>query len=212
MYIIYCLTFPNEKKYIGQTKRPIQKRCQPSLYQNNKEMYKDILYYNWENVKIEILEDKISSREEAIEKEAFYISLFDSTNKEKGYNKSIRDSYGRINQKEVKKLWEEGFQIQQIAEETNSTKGSISKVLSHLGISTSQKLVHGHLKEMKKIGQYNLEGKLIKVYSSLTKASFENGFELASISRCCNNKQKTAYNFIWKYISNEEYTSFLLDK
>ena len=65
---------------------------------------------------------------------------------------------------------------------------------------------------MKKIGQYNLEGKLIKVYSSLTKASFENGFELASISRCCNNKQKTAYDFIWKYISNEEYTSFLLDK
>lgn len=207
MYTIYCLTFPNGKKYVGQTSRSIQKRCQPSLYQDNEEMYKDILYYGWKNVKIEILENEIFSREKAIEKESFYISSFDSTNKERGYNKSIRDSYGRINQEEVRKLWEEGFQIQQIADKMNSTRVGISKILSRLGIPASQRLSHGHLKEMKKIGQYNSEGKLMKVYPSLAKASSENGYDSASISRCCNNKQKTSYGFIWKYIPNEEYTN-----
>ena len=53
----------------------------------------------------------------------------------------------------------------------------------------------------RKIGQYDLTGKLIRKYSSIKKAAIRNGYDSSCLSRTCKGKQKTAYGYIWKYIN-----------
>lgn len=52
----------------------------------------------------------------------------------------------------------------------------------------------------KEVGQYDLENKLINVYESIAEASRKTGINNRSISLVCNNKRKTAGNFIWKFL------------
>ena len=49
----------------------------------------------------------------------------------------------------------------------------------------------------RKIGQYNLDGNLIKVYNSIIQA--EKSLGIQTIKKVLYNKQKTAGGFIWKY-------------
>ena len=56
------------------------------------------------------------------------------------------------------------------------------------------------LKSGKKIAQLDLNGNIIKVYSSSRQASLELGISQGNISLCCNGKRRTANGFKWKYI------------
>lgn len=51
----------------------------------------------------------------------------------------------------------------------------------------------------KPVLQYTKTGEFIKEYSSSHEASRETGVNQGNISACCNGKQKSANNFIWKY-------------
>lgn len=51
-----------------------------------------------------------------------------------------------------------------------------------------------------KIGQYSLNGELIKIYNSSHQAK-EDGFSGGHIVECCNGKRKKYRDFIWKYLS-----------
>lgn len=51
----------------------------------------------------------------------------------------------------------------------------------------------------KKVLQYDLQGNLINSYNSTREASRITNYNNGNINNCCNNKQKTAYGFIWKY-------------
>ena len=53
-------------------------------------------------------------------------------------------------------------------------------------------------KHSKKVYQYDMQGNLIKEWSSASEAS-RNGFDNANISKCCSGKHKTHQNFIWSY-------------
>lgn len=56
-------------------------------------------------------------------------------------------------------------------------------------------------KHKKVVNQYDKDGNFIKSYNSLTEASkYVNGY-ITGISAVCNNKQKTAYGYVWKYTS-----------
>lgn len=50
------------------------------------------------------------------------------------------------------------------------------------------------------VGQYDLEGNLIKIWSSMLKVQKELGYKSAQISKCCNGKIKTSYGFVWKIL------------
>ena len=52
----------------------------------------------------------------------------------------------------------------------------------------------------KPIGQYKLDGQLIKVWPSTAIAERETGFNQGSIWGVANGRYKQAYGFIWKYI------------
>ena len=72
----------------------------------------------------------------------------------------------------------------------NNTYGSVKKRQS----DTLMK------KSAKKIEQYSLDGKLVKIWDSQHLIKID-GIEINKgyILRCCKGKNKTAYNFIWKF-------------
>lgn len=85
MYIVYKHTNKlNNKIYIGITKNTLKKRWQGG-YGNNPHFSKAIQMYGRDNFASEVLEDGLT-KEQAEEKERYYIALYDSTNPNKGYN------------------------------------------------------------------------------------------------------------------------------
>lgn len=64
---------------------------------------------------------------------------------------------------------------------------------------TSDKLTNGPLS--KQVGQYSLDGKLIRIWPSMIEAH-RNGFNVGHICSCCKGKRKSHGGFIWQYIEN----------
>lgn len=93
MYSIYKHTTPDGKVYIGQTKNNPNYRWNSGKgYSKRKSFYDAILLYGWDNIQHEVLE-VVATKQQAIEKERYYIKEFNSGNPEYGYNvanKSIR--------------------------------------------------------------------------------------------------------------------------
>ena len=52
----------------------------------------------------------------------------------------------------------------------------------------------------KPVGQYTLDGKLIKIWQSTIEVERRLGFAQGNISKVAQGKQKTAYGYVWKYI------------
>ena len=46
--------------------------------------------------------------------------------------------------------------------------------------------------------QYSKDGRLIKIFPSLTVAAIETGVDISSISACCKKKYRTAGGYIWR--------------
>ena len=86
---VYKHTSPSGKVYIGITSMKPEERWHGGYgYKNNKYFYRAIKKYGWENFTHEILFEELT-REEACQKEVELIALYDSTNPNKGYNRSI---------------------------------------------------------------------------------------------------------------------------
>lgn len=56
----------------------------------------------------------------------------------------------------------------------------------------------------KRVNQYSLDMKLIKVWDSMYQVCKEYGYSESQIIRCCTFKSKTAYSFVWRF--TDEYT------
>ena len=54
-------------------------------------------------------------------------------------------------------------------------------------------------KTSKTVLQYTLDGKFVKKWKSVIDVQRNLGYYSSSISECCLGKQKSAYNFVWKY-------------
>ena len=88
-YSVYMLIFPDQKKYVGRTGRPFEKRWDNGYgFQHEKELYAAIRECGWENViKLRCLEDV--PEESAIAFEEFLIRVNHTTDPSRGYNKSV---------------------------------------------------------------------------------------------------------------------------
>lgn len=90
-YYVYCHVFPNNKKYIGITRQPPEKRwLNGNGYQekNQKIMYRAIQKYGWKNIRHYILHSGLSEQQ-AKELERYYITkIFHSNETAYGYNQT----------------------------------------------------------------------------------------------------------------------------
>lgn len=129
-YTVYKHTCPNGKVYIGIT-------CQkPHRRWNNGNGYKDQIFYRaiqkygWNNIKHEILYTNFTL-EEANLMEQFLITLYDSTNPEKGYNTTLGGdgSLGRLDSEETKRKKSENHARHMLGKHhTEETKQLISEL------------------------------------------------------------------------------------
>lgn len=63
-YKVYMLTFPDGKKYVGQTRFDVTKRWRGGLgYKDNREMFDAIVWYGWKNIEKEVVADGLSQRQ-----------------------------------------------------------------------------------------------------------------------------------------------------
>lgn len=105
-YIVYKYTSPSGKVYIGQTNQGLYKRYRCGQgYKHSTYFYNAILKYGIENFQSEILKDNLSL-EEANYWEIYFISQYDATNREKGYNISPGGNNHKISEEGRQRLSE----------------------------------------------------------------------------------------------------------
>ena len=85
-YYVYKHTTPSNKVYIGITRQNPSRRWRNGHgYKESVLFFNAILKYGWINIKHEILEEGLT-QEQACFKEKYYINLFQSNDKQYGYN------------------------------------------------------------------------------------------------------------------------------
>ncbi len=87
MYYVYIHTSPNGKIYIGKAKDLMNRWNNGEGYNYNKNFYKDIQAFGWNNIKHEII-GEFADREEALRLESVLIALMKSENPDYGYNQT----------------------------------------------------------------------------------------------------------------------------
>lgn len=86
IYSVYLFTFPNGKKYCGQTSQEVERRwAHGQGYKKCPLVYKAILKYGWDNIKKEIIYTT-HSQEDAYNKEKNTITQLNLLNPDCGYN------------------------------------------------------------------------------------------------------------------------------
>ena len=89
MYTVYMHTDPDNKRYVGATKRSAPERwCYGSGYATNPGFSAAIKKHGWNNIKHEIL-STCEARKEAIALEKYYVALYKTNDKRFGYNRTL---------------------------------------------------------------------------------------------------------------------------
>ncbi len=223
VYFIYKYTFSNGKVYIGQTYKKSGRYGNPKKYSGTLVGNAMKRYPDFEK---EIIE--YCSKETVDEREKYYISYYDSTNRNKGYN---RDTGGNL-----KKEFSEDFknelsrihtdlQVTEILQydkegnlirEWSSIKdASITLNIDRTAISKAlhgiRKTAGGYLWRTKKvyspynsrpISQYDLNGNHIRDWDNANQAERE--LKIKTILNALNGRRKTAGGFQWKYCDSQK--------
>lgn len=197
---VYCYTGKNNKKYVGITSRSITERAQANgqayINEDNSKFGMAIKKYGFDFFTVEILEDNLTL-EEAREKEKYYIALYNSYYN--GYNNTFGGE-GRIktDRELVQTLWNKGYSIKEIEEQTGYGHKAIGWALDEIGIDGTTRIKRQagrYLTYM--IYQYDKEGKFIQSYNSIIEAEHITGIANENISACLNGKRQSAGGFQW---------------
>lgn len=231
-YKIYCYTSPSNKKYIGQTNKPLQYRANHGEgYIGCPAFYKAIKKYGWswfEN-HVEILATNLD-KQEADRLEKYYIKQFDSI--KHGYN---IQSGGEFSPAEILSIPIVGINCQtkeivffnSAVEAAKKIHGSNKNITGCLKNRNNGKTSHGYVwvyktewdimddiqrQKLFDIMPYDhsIRKKKVlcvetqEVYNSLKEAAEQYGTYSSGISKCCKGTQKTAGGVHWQYIESED--------
>lgn len=175
LFTVYMHIFPNNKKYIGITKRKPRERWRYGHgYRNQQLIWNAIKKYGWDNIKHKIIKAQLTLAE-ANKLEQELINKYKTTDVLYGYN--IREG-GK-----VAAGWHHSEKTKQLLRKKNKgkNKGIKAGPIPYIPRSTYY--------------QYNLQGKLIAKYIGLKDASKKSGISEGMIvdnannhSRVCSNK------------------------
>lgn len=213
MAYIYCITnLINKKQYIGKTTTSITKRfkehCQDYIRRKNEHrpLYAAMRKYGIENFIVEQLiecePDELSSYEQ------MYIDKLNTY--KQGYN-ATKGGDGKLlfDYKEIVNLYAQVQNIVQVARTLHCCYDTVFKVIHSYNIEIHAPY-SGNCQKPKKVYQFlpNVEQPIQK-FNSIAEAAqwvVNNGYAKTynggvrqKISLCCQNKQKTAYTYKWKF-------------
>jgi hypothetical protein len=175
-YTVYKHVCPNGKVYIGVTMQKTYKRWRGGMgYYDNPHFFRAIVKYGWDNIKHEILYEGLSE-EDAFRIEKQLVAEYKSNNFAYGYNRSMGGRYSN---------------------EGCHTKREVHRV---------KKMPKGDKAyQAKQIAQFNLKGKLIRIWGSgVTIAKHLHIKSASLISNSCKFRQITAYGYIWLYADEKD--------
>ena len=179
----------NNKVYVGQTRTSVNQRWSEHLRHakyGDQIINRAMKKYGVDKFYVETLE--ICEVEKLDEREIYYISLYDSTDKSKGYNVSIGGSTPRF-KREVLSIPElinlyvnEKFTLEKIAKKYNVSRYIISTELKNAGVTIRDR--HQSAEKVSKISKRVLEKALSKTKSLREAARFA-GVKYSTFRKAC---------------------------
>jgi group I intron endonuclease len=212
-YCVYKHTSPNGKVYIGITGQKPESRWRNGTgYRGCNRFYNAICKYGWENIKHEILYTKLS-KPQAEQKEMEIITLFDSTNEEKGYNiENGGNAVGSHSEQTKLKISKSNSGKKRSPEFIEAARKRMTGNRNCVGkthsIDTIKKMkgkrpsmLGEKNKKAKTVEQYDNAKRLVATFESANIAEqlYSKGKRPCNVSACCRGKLKTAYGYIWRY-------------
>lgn len=218
--IVYIYTFPNGKKYIGQTVQTLEGRAKRGEGYKNQFVYQAIQKYGWNSIQIETFECSNEEEMDSLEREL--IIKYNTTNSNFGYNiedggnknkhlseetkKKLSDlnkgennpNYGKPRSEETKRKISEtkkGVKRPPFSEEwkkhlSESKKGKPGTPLSE---ETKDKI-------SKTKSQSVMCIETQEIFDSAREASKKYNLSPRTIRCAIEGHQKTAAGYHWKYI------------
>lgn len=201
---IYIITnTENNKVYVGKTTGTLLSRFGRHLSDSEKfihrSFYADIQKFGWKVFDIKLLEecdDNISNQ-----KEQYWIKYFNSFNE--GYNETIGGAGRQISNDNIIKLYKQGLNCKEVAENLGFCPETVSKYLKDSGIAIRKVVGTADDVNAKAIEQYSLDGKLLNTYYSCRAAGRALGDENKSShirESASGIGRKTAYGYVWKWV------------
>jgi group I intron endonuclease len=173
-HVIYKLTFPNSKVYIGQTCNMVKRMSnykQESVNRNSA-VCNAVCKYGWANVTIEIIKRCTPNRADFWERK--FIKQFKSTDIKFGYNLESGGHENKILSLEARKKMSDNHHRRGVFGKDNPDSIAVYQI----DIAT---------------------GNIIKEWSSLADIQRELGISTTNISKACSGRVKTARKYIWVY-------------
>lgn len=213
LYQHFCKV--TKKSYIGITKQEPKKRWKAygKGYRPNTHFGNAIRKYGWDNFEHIILATNLTE-EEAKQLEQTCIVAFETYGKY-GYNSTFGGDgtlgFTKVISQEQREKISKANTGKHHTEETKAkiSKNNKGKCLSEksrkqISETLKQKYKAGIItvqgpKKAKKVGQYTLDGKLVKIYNSITETK-NYGYNTACVSMCCSGKRNNHKGYIWKYM------------
>lgn len=205
MAIIYKITnLINQKIYIGETTRSLNKRWNEHKHQSlvqghgyNYHLHCAIRKYGVDNFKIEIIEE--CEDKDRFNREHYYIIKFNSL-EPNGYNfLASGEGSVKVPIEKIVEAWKEGLNCKQIGEKLGLGRQIVSEHLKNYGITQEEIYKRQGKCTAERCGrpvlQYDLSGTFIKEYPSASSTEFAQ----AAVSNVCRQEQYMAYGYLWKY-------------
>ena len=210
-YMVYRLTDPEGKVYIGTTSLgSIQKRCDCG-YQHNSSLKEAIKSYGLKNFKKEVLVDGLT-KEEAAEEEKNQIAIHNSRDETLGYNISLggfKTFEGLSHTDETKMRMSNAQSGKTASDEARKNMSSAQKKYfethrNHnfgkpMPEEVKQKDRASHRSEMKRIQQLDLDGKYIKTFEGIGLTAQELHVTKQALVSCLSGRSKTCAGYRWRY-------------
>lgn len=156
---------------------------------------------NFEYFVVEYLE----TEELLSERELYWITEYDSLNRDKGYNLRLDSSGGMIPSDETRERLSEALRKRyQDPKEREKTSKAAKKFWENNPEIKEEMAKKVALKKRKyRIGKFNKQtDELIKVYEVIAEIEEEHPeFYLQAIKGCCSGTKKSVYGFNWHYVA-----------
>lgn len=188
----------NGKRYVGITSRkdPNIRWRDGRGYHENSHITAAIRKYGWENFDHIILFDGLSEAC-AKEKEKEYIALWNTMDREFGYNMTAGGdgTAGYYPSEETRAKLSKARRKENLSEETlrRRSDGLRGRKFSD---EHKRKIGDGN---SKKIDMYTKDGEFIRSFPSAHCAEVELGISHSHISQCCNGRRETSGGYKWKF-------------
>lgn len=226
-YVVYKLTSPSNKVYIGITSQTVSKRWENGRgYRKCPAVFKSINKYGWDNFKKEILYKDLTEFE-AKKLEIALIKIFKSNNKKFGYNlteggdgtlgrKLTEEQKKRISEKNKNKKLTEAQkehlkQINLGKHHSEETKRKMSESRKGNKYNLGRKLSEERKRKISEsqMGAKNQHAKRVicletlKIYDTITQAKDET--KATKITECCRHypKHKSSNGLHWEFYDEE---------